>query len=110
MRSWLFLLLLLPQLLIVAELRAAEIRIVDQIGLTRAAKKVDGEASVQVEVHRTEKGRGSSVLLKNIDSPDIIIKGNPLGGGKYEFPSLSQGTWEVQATGKGVGIKSVRVN
>lgn len=89
---------------------AADLTVIDSLGLVRAMKSVDTSGRVIVEVVLPEaNGNPKPLLLSNTDgmAPDIVGTRDSQNG--YVFEGVSPGTWEIRVRDSKVQIKSVKI-
>ena len=89
---------------------AADLKIVDSMGLTRAMKVIDETANVVVRVKKGQESTvgDQSLTLTHVDGIAPDVSGNKRDGGRYEFVGVLPGTWLVKAP-DGIIIAEVKI-
>lgn len=90
----LFITCLIHSFIIATPAFAAELRVVDPIGLVRAATHIETHAVVVVKVKGTELP--DQISLINVDglTSAVSAKNN---GGIYQFKAVAEGSWKIDA-------------
>lgn len=90
-----------------ASASAGELRILDRMGLTRAVKMVEGNASVVII--SKSAGAPADIQLAHIDglAPDIDPASNSKG--TVTFTQVPEGTWRVKSEDRQLVISEVKI-
>lgn len=92
---------------------AAELKIVDNMGLTRAVKEVSESGAVTVELRRTGEADGSAEMkmdLSNVDGIASDINGVAQNSSMFSFQRVPAGTWKIKSSKKNVSISVVKIS
>jgi hypothetical protein len=74
--------------------QAAELRIVDSIGLARAVKVVDDASSITLMVENPKEA-GAECVLTNVDGLASERREKVSPAGECSFKDIAAGTWQV---------------
>jgi hypothetical protein len=86
----------------------ADLRIIDELGLTRAVSTASGTGDVSVRLTPEAKGDDRPVLT-HVDGISPDISGNPGDEGLYLFQSVGQGTWQIKLPQSDLTISEVTI-
>ncbi len=89
---------------------AAEVRVVDQSGLTRAVQKIRPGTAVVVRVEIIpQTGANPEYISLQLDArPDVQIEASQRKDQSYEFAGVGQGIWRIAAE-TGIKLQSVQI-
>ena len=109
-RALVFLSIFLPAVLAPLEISAAELRILDSLGLTRAVKSVEKAAKVIITASIEEdKSQPADLYLSHVDglAPDIEGTRNP--DKSLLFVEVPEGVWKITAPDQHIIISEVKI-
>ena len=91
---------------------AAELRVIDNLGLTRAVSSI-GESAV-ITISLLPDGKEShqeeiTVVLSNIDGLSPDLKGQPSNRLQYIFNRVRNGTWRIILEPAGLKVGEVKI-
>ena len=97
---------------VAAPLQAAEIKIVDSLGLTRAVKSLaSSTADVVLQVKPAADTALEAIIIKliNVDGISPEITGSAEQDGRYRFHNVESGTWRIQLSDSNLRIVDARI-
>jgi len=86
---------------------AAELKVLDEMGLTRAVKRINNGATVVAQV-----GNGNAAeaaRLSHVDGLAPDISGTRQADGSFVFSGVTEGTWRLVVNGSDVVVSRVRI-
>ena len=89
---------------------AGEIRILDSMGLSRAAKYIDGNGKVIISAHAPDnKEQVPDILLSHVDGLAPDIEGTRGPDKSVIFTDVPEGVWKIKAPEQAIVITEVKI-
>lgn len=109
-----FLFLLLAGIFLIFSVDAArgdQLRIIDQIGLSRANKVIGDSARVMVRISGGKREESKRVACRLVDSEGLAAdhQGEWSSAGLVVFNDITPGTWRIEVADSSLAVESVRI-
>jgi hypothetical protein len=98
---------LLVALLLPALSSAADLKILDELGLTRAIKPLSAPTTITVDFQTNRNVDGAKLINESGLAGDI--SGGRLSQSRFQFSGVSPGTWRIQSIPAGSKVQSVKI-
>lgn len=100
-------LLTLVSFFLPCSLWAAELKVVDPLGLIRAVSKIEESAKVTITLNSKTSNYPQSLQMVNLDGLAPAKNIQHSGNGLYAADALTPGTWEIKLKSPDINIKTV---